>query len=144
MDDAEIGALTEATADAAFEVERTCLAEAWSKEDIKALVNRTDVIYLTASCSGRVCGIAGMYLVAGEGQITNIAVLDEYRGRHIGKALTSKLVEEGRQKGADVFTLEVASKNTVAIGLYMSLGFKEFGRRRRFYKDDDAVLMELR
>ena len=39
--------------------------------------------------------------------------------------------------------LEVRPTNAAAITLYESLGFAQTGRRRRYYGDEDALLMTL-
>ena len=38
--------------------------------------------------------------------------------------------------------LEVRTKNNIAISLYESLGFKVIHTRLKYYKDDDAYIME--
>ena len=53
--------------------------------------------------------------------------------------------EEYRRKGYSKdkrFMLEVRTKNSIAISLYESLGFKVIHTRLKYYKDDDAYIME--
>ena len=38
--------------------------------------------------------------------------------------------------------LEVRTKNSIAISLYESLGFKVIHTRLKYYKDDDAYIIE--
>lgn len=141
MDEFFIRKLETQYVDGAFQVEKICLAEGWSKTAISALLTREDVVYLVATAGENVCGIAGMYLVLDEGQITNVAVLPAYRKQGIGKLLIQQLIETGKTHGVNLFTLEVASRNATAIKLYGGFGFQTVGHRKGFYKDDDAVLM---
>ncbi|MFC4498921.1 MULTISPECIES: GNAT family N-acetyltransferase [Streptomyces] len=56
-------------------------------------------------------------------QIQGLAVLDEERGRGIGRALIRAAVEEARRLGARRLTLRVLGPNTPARELYASEGF---------------------
>ena len=82
-------------------------------------------------------------MIAGEGDVTNIAVFPEYRGRGIGAALTKALLVEGRKRGMNAFTLEVRVGNQAAIHIYEKLGFRSEGVRKGFYEKpkEDALIM---
>jgi ribosomal-protein-alanine N-acetyltransferase len=56
------------------------------------------------------------------------------------------LLEELRTEEVCQLILEVRASNRAALGFYGALGFKETGRRPRYYIDpeEDAVLMGLR
>jgi ribosomal protein S18 acetylase RimI-like enzyme len=56
-------------------------------------------------------------------QIRGLAVLDEVRGRGVGRALVRAAVEEARGLGARRLTLRVLGHNTPARALYESEGF---------------------
>lgn len=82
--------------------------------------------------------------IAGEGDITNVAVREQYRGRKIASALMEALLKLGRERyGIKAFTLEVRSQNTAARNLYEKLGFVSKGVRPGFYEKpkDDAVIL---
>lgn len=143
MKDIIVSPLSYEHLDGAFETEQACLAEGWSKDSIKNFIGKEDALYLVALENGCVCGIAGMYIVDGEGQIMNIAVREAFRRRGIGRLLLNSLIFEGKKRGACFFTLEVSSENQAAIRLYEGFGFKEVGRRKNYYKKSDAVLMTL-
>lgn len=137
----KIQTLTPQYVDGAYKVEKHCLNESWSKDAIAALVVRENAVYLVATDNEVVCGIAGMYVVLDEGQITNVAVLPEYRRQGVGKMLFGHLLEEGKERGVKIFTLEVASQNNAAIKLYGGFGFVPVGKRKNFYKNDDAIIL---
>ena len=129
--------------DSACAIERQCLKEGWSRDSIAAFIGRDDAVYLVCLDGKQVCGIAGMYITAGEGQIINIAVPPEQRRRGIGKMLLKQLLEEGIKRGATAFILEVDSKNSPAISLYSSFGFTEAGRRKGLSGDSRSLIMRL-
>ena len=84
-------------------------------------------------------------MIAGEGQIYNIAIAPEFRREGIGEALLRHLIDKADADGCKLVTLEVRSGNEAAMELYKKLGFREVGRRKGYYAKggEDAVLMDL-
>jgi [ribosomal protein S18]-alanine N-acetyltransferase len=89
------------------------------------------------------------FLVAGlvppEAGLETIAVSGAVQGQGIGKLLLLALVQELRGECINVVHLEVRASNDRALGFYRAMGFRESGRRPRYYADpeEDAVLMAL-
>ena len=80
--------------------------------------------------------------VAGEAEILTLAVMPEARQRGIGVALLRAAMREAAARGASVMFLEVSTKNRPALTLYGRAGFRDMGRRSRYYSDGvDAVVM---
>ena len=54
-----------------------------------------------------------------------------------------RLVGGAKRRGSARMTLEVRPSNAAALALYAKFGFKDFGRRPRYYLDngEDAVIM---
>ncbi len=75
--------------------------------------------------------------VYGDIEICYIAVIEEYRRRHIA----SKLIDEVLKLMKNMCSLDVRSKNIAAIALYKSLGFVPVYIRKNYYDDDDAIVM---
>ena len=98
-------------------------------------------LYLVIEGRGEVFGHIGVRHVLGELHITTIAVRPEYRRRGHARALIGAAL--GAFPDASHVHLEVRPTNVEAIALYESLGFRETGRRPRYYGDEDAVLMTL-
>ncbi len=71
--------------------------------------------------------------------IIDVFVKESYRGRGISKILFDYLFNNYKNVR---FMLEVRSKNFVAINLYESYNFKTIHVREKYYKDDDALIME--
>lgn len=57
--------------------------------------------------------------------ICNVVVLDEYRGRGIGRRMMQAAIDEAERIGADGVVLQVHRDNSHALALYSSMGFHE-------------------
>ena len=81
--------------------------------------------------------------VAGEAQVTNVAVHPEHRGKGVATRLMERLIREVKQRGATAMTLEVRPSNAPALALYEKFGLKSVGRRKGYYQDngEDAIIM---
>ena len=96
--------------------------------------------------SGPVVGFAVASLVAPEAELETMGVASEGQRRGVGARLLQALVEELRAERVTELMLEVRASNCGALAFYRALGFRETGRRPRYYADpeEDAVLMGLR
>lgn len=127
-----------------FNVERDSFSVPWPPEMFEEEVKNPLAKYLVLESSGTICGYAGFWLVIGEAQVTNIALLKEYRGKGYGKILIEALLDLAINSQADTIVLEVRKSNLVAQKLYEKYGFSPRGIRERYYIDnnEDAVLMQ--
>ena len=71
--------------------------------------------------------------------LINIVVLKEYQGKGIGNKLLEFVVNNEEY---EKIMLEVRESNSTAIHLYEKFGFKEIYRRKKYYGEEDAVIME--
>jgi len=90
-----------------------------------------------------IVGFAGLWILAGEAHITNIAVRELYRRQGIGELLLISGIDMAAELNAGIITLEVRVSNTAAQNLYQKYDFAHVGLRRGYYTDnrEDAVLM---
>ena len=95
------------------------------------------------SASQLIAGFAGIWVLADEAHITNIAVRRRYQRRGIGELLLISIIDLAKELKADIMTLEVRASNTAARDLYYKYGFKQVGVRRGYYTDnrEDGILM---
>ncbi|MCL2754142.1 MAG: GNAT family N-acetyltransferase [Oscillospiraceae bacterium] len=77
-----------------------------------------------------------------ECELLRIGVLPERRGGGLGSAILSAFLRQCEGGGAKRVFLEVACGNSAAMALYVKFGFTQIGRRRGYYGDDDAIVME--
>ncbi|MDE6318528.1 MAG: ribosomal protein S18-alanine N-acetyltransferase [Lachnospiraceae bacterium] len=115
----------------------------WSEASFLQMIEQEDARYFVAEEDGKLLGGCGLLLIAGEGNITNVAVAQEARRRGVGTGLLRYLLSEGDKEGLSAYTLEVRVSNTAAIGLYRKLGFVSEGIRPNFYEKpvEDAMIM---
>lgn len=135
--------MTLSDVDGVAAVEAATFPTPWSRDSFVSEMKNVAARYLVAEKDGQIIGYAGAWIIIDESHITNIAVLKEYRGQGIGRALTAGLMQYLSNLGAAYATLEVRKSNTVAQSLYVSLGFIKLGVRKRYYEDngEDALIM---
>lgn len=100
-------------------------------------------VFLVAEADGGVAGYVVARAAAAEGEILNLAVAPAGRRRGIGHALVGQVAAELATRGVrDVF-LEVRESNAGARALYAAHGFREVGRRTRYYRTpiEDAIIL---
>lgn len=88
-------------------------------------------------------GFAGMWIMADEAHIINIAVREHRRRQGVGELLLISIIDLAIELNARIMTLEVRTSNTVAQSLYYKYAFTQVGLRRGYYTDnkEDATLM---
>ena len=79
-----------------------------------------------------------------KGHVVSVAVLEEHRGKGLGKALMFEGINGVLHRKSDEIYLEVRVSNTGAIKMYEKLNFEIKSRLRSYYRDgEDAYLMAL-
>ena len=130
-------------AEAVEKVERACFSVPWSRKSFWEEAANENTLYLLAMDGEDIVGYIGAWLIAGEAQITNVAVSPGHRGRGAGTGLMAELVRRVKERGITAMTLEVRPSNTPALALYEKFGLKGVGRRKGYYADngEDAINM---
>ena len=128
-------------------IERSSYQFPWSEGIFRDCL-RVGYVCRVISVSRRVVAYGVMSFGAGEAHILNLCVAEEYRCRGVGKRLLASLIERATAAGMTEAYLEVRPSNTVAIRLYLSVGFEQVGMRRGYYqavggREDAAVLRRV-
>lgn len=115
----------------------------WTKESVEKELENEMARYVVAVKDGVVIGYGGVWLILGEGHITNIAVHPEYRGIGIGDLVLEALISLCIMERVNSMTLEVRASNLAAQNLYKKHGFIEAGVRKNYYTDtkEDGIIM---
>lgn len=126
-------------------MEAEAFYDAWSQNMLLNEINNELTTYLVMELEGKVIGYCGFWLVAGEAQITRVAVEEELRGQGFGTRLTAALINKAWELGAEAITLEVRESNLAAQRAYLTCGFASEGIRPNYYEDnhENAVIMWL-
>ena len=86
-----------------------------------------------------------IWLIEDEAHIASLSVHPDYRGQGISRELLAASLIEAIRAGMRAATLEVRANNQIAQALYRRFGFDVFGRRPRYYRDnnEDALIMTV-
>lgn len=134
-----------ATGDASFETG----APSWERWDASHLA----CCRLVALAGGAVEGWAAVSPVSAREVYAGVAEVSVYvaagaRGRGLGRALLSRLVEESEAAGLWTLQAGVFPENEASLALHRSCGFREVGRRERIGRLKgrwrDTLLLERR
>lgn len=127
------------------QIEAMSFYDAWNENMLRNELRNNLTYYLVMESSGKLIGYAGFWLVAGEAQITRVAITAAERGQGYGTRLTAALISKAWELGADAITLEVRESNLAAQKAYLTCGFANEGLRPHYYEDnhENAVIMWL-
>ncbi len=112
-------------------VELESFATPWTLDAFEAEMTQNPNAYYVVADQDGIVGFAGLWHIADEGHITNIAVKQSHRGQGLGEDLLTALIAVGRALDLRAMTLEVRVSNTPARTLYEKLGFHYVGIRNR-------------
>ena len=112
-------------------LDKECFSVPWSEKSFMEEAENNLATYYVFKEDDKILGYGGVWKVSDEGQITNIAVLPEYRKRGIASQLLEKIIEVCCD--VDRIILEVRESNIPAICLYEKYGFIKVGIRKNFY-----------
>ncbi|MEC0170573.1 ribosomal protein S18-alanine N-acetyltransferase [Paenibacillus graminis] len=125
-------------------IEREAFTMPWTEEAFRnELTHNHFAKYMVMELHGHIIGYAGMWAIVDEAHVTNIALLEAYRGRKWGERLLDELMKTAAFLGMKSITLEVRVSNEVAQNLYRKKGFRPAGTRKGYYSDnrEDALIM---
>ena len=126
-----------------WQVEVACFSTPWSLNNFQNIFKYKENYYLTAWDGENIVGFIGLMAVAGEGDITNVAVLPSHRKRGIGDQLVATILSLAKEKEISKIMLEVRASNEAAIHLYEKYGFEFLCIRKNYYQKptEDANIM---
>ena len=110
----------------------------WNLEQIEADMKQANTEYFYLYDDQDLIGFLALQDLAGELEITQLAVKKAYQGQGLANQLMGFLAD--RPEG--IF-LEVRVSNQVAKALYEKHGFQPVGQRKNYYQNpvEDAILM---
>lgn len=105
-------------------------------EFLKEKTESPNEIEIVAVVDGMVAGTAGIEAVGAKYKLKHraelgIAILKEYWGLGIGKALMEACIECAKEAGYTQLELNAVAENERAVALYKKMGFVEYGRNPR-------------
>ena len=127
-------------------IERESFSDPWSEDAFLGMVDSPLAIFLVAlGDAGDVVGYSAATAVWENGEILNVAVDRESRGKGIGGKLLDAAVSALRDQLVHSIFLEVRESNAAAIALYKSRGFARLSVRQSYYRHpvENALVMRL-
>ena len=125
-----------------MDIERASHYRPWSTSIMERYVGQNAVLALRHQ--GSVYGFAIVTVVAGEGELLNIAVASALRGQGYAGELLQAVHDKAQAQRAERVFLEVRESNLAAIHLYERYGYCQTGVRPRYYPTaegrEDALL----
>lgn len=123
---------------------------AWPQAVWEEALRRKEDHYLIAVACGRTLRSLPRIIAAGgisagpQSEVLTVAVAQSFRRRGIARMLLGSLLRWAYSAGGahEVF-LEVRRADAGAQALYREFGFRPVGLRKRYYPDDDALIMKL-
>lgn len=111
----------------------------WSEKQILLDMQQDNVDYFFVKKDEKIVGFLAISQLAGELEITNIAIKKAYQGHGLGSQLLANL----DHVDFPIF-LEVRASNTPAQALYKKCGFGIIGKRKQYYHEpvEDAIIMK--
>lgn len=123
-------------------IERDSFSDPWShnmfQDELKEDGRR---ISLVLESGGKAIGYAIGWVVLDEFHLGNIAVTNEKRRSGYGRLLLRELLKQSYQLGCRIASLEVRISNEKAIELYKTFGFRPIAIRKKYYQNEDALVM---
>lgn len=137
---------TEADIPEAARIEREVYTDPWTEAAFREALNLPHYLFLKAVEGDELAGYCGIQQSFEIADIAKVTVVPKMRGKGVGFRMLRELMEQGRRRGVERYTLEVRSSNARAIALYRKLGFEQEGVRKGFYRDpvEDALIFWTR
>ena len=127
-------------------LERRCFSDPWSAMAFASLPQNPAVYFGVArhGVGGPLAGYVIAWRVLDEGEVANLAVEPSARRVGVGSQLLDEMLTDARQQLVKRIYLEVRESNAAARRLYATRGFKEVGRRRKYYRspEEDALILQ--
>lgn len=95
--------------------------------------------------TGAIVGFVVAQVIPPDAELETIAVAKNAQAQGVGRKMFVELADRLRAQNIASLHLEVRISNAKTLGFYQRLGFRQIGRRPRYYAHpiEDAVLMTL-
>lgn len=113
-----------------------------STEKVFNTLNSDNINYFVLLDDSTVVGFVEGQFVAPEAELFDIAIDKKYQGKGLSKLLIGFFIDYSKSQGVETIFLEVNTINQKAINLYSQFGFEKYSVRKKYYGDNDAILMK--
>jgi [ribosomal protein S18]-alanine N-acetyltransferase len=123
---------------------RACFEDAWDAGAFRQLIDRPGAIARLGHTETATESQAFILVqvAADESEILTLGTALQSRRSGLACALLAAAAEDAHRSGAREIFLEVAEDNRAAIALYRAAGFREVGRRAKYYHRADGTHLD--
>ena len=113
----------------------------WTQRSFTEVLQMPGAGARIAALGSEPVGFAVARIAVDEAELLLIGVHPEHRRGGHGRALLDHVSDALRTAGAARLFLEVAESNRAATAFYGASGFAPVGRRKKYYEDEDALVL---
>ncbi|MFQ5940369.1 MAG: GNAT family N-acetyltransferase [Nitrososphaerales archaeon] len=134
------------------EINMSTLPEHYSDYFFESILKELPEAFIIAEIEGKIIGYIMCKIEFGfsnfrklgfvkKGHVVSVAVLEEHRGKGLGKALMQEATTGMIRRKTDEIYLEVRVSNEQAVKLYENLGLTIKSKIRGYYRDGEAAFL---
>ena len=141
----EFEKMTEGRLPEVLAIEQASFPDPWSEVMFRQeLEEDPGKYFIVLILDSQVIGYGLGWIVLDEFHLGNLAVSPGHKGQGHGSMILERMIEDVKKKGCRTVTLEVRASNITAINLYHKYNFKEIAVRKKYYQDEDALVLLAR
>ena len=141
MDRIKIKKLTIDDVENVFQIEKTFF-DVTEKQSIISSLEKDNLHYFVLLCDDKIIGFLECSIILDEAELYEIAIDQEFQGKGFSNYLMEYFFKFCNSKNVRTIFLEVNTINSKAINLYKKFGFVEYSVRKKYYGNNDAILMK--
>ena len=123
------------------DLEAQAYSQPWNAHVFADELGQESRSYLVIEEHDTLLGYGGLMVIGSEAHITTVVVHPDRREDRLGTRIMVALCDEAVNRSATSMTLEVRVSNEAAQSLYRRFGMTPVGVRKKYYRDEDALIM---
>lgn len=127
--------------DEVYELEKKYIGDC-DKVSIQKTIGSKTLKYYVLLIDKKIIGFFECSIISPDAELYDIVIKDSEQGKGYSKLLLNFFIELSKQNKVETIFLEVNKINNKAITLYEKYGFVKYGERKKYYGENDAVLMK--
>ena len=141
----ELERMTEGHLPEVLAIEQASFSDPWSEVMFRQELDDDPGKYpVVLTMNSQVIGYGLGWIVLDEFHLGNLAVRPDLKGRGYGSLILERMLKQVKSRGCRTASLEVRASNQTAINLYHKYNFKEIAVRKKYYQDEDALVLLAR
>lgn len=137
----EIREMIMADVDRVFELEKEYIGDC-DKDSIQKTIDSQTLKYFVLRIDDKIIGYFECSIIAPEAELYDIVIEETFQGSGYSKLLMDYFIDLLKKNNIETIFLEVNKINKRAIALYEKYGFEKYGERKKYYGENDAILMK--